>query len=81
MKNHSPDPATHPAVHAERQRMLEERRQKVLASKPTFKMPERIDFTGIDPMHRPVLDAKRDLPEPAYRPGAFAHKLIPSRGW
>ena len=75
------DPATHPAIHRERQRMLEERRRKILESKPTFKAPERVEFTGINPMHRPVLDPKRDLPQPAHRPGAFDHKAIPSRGW
>lgn len=76
----NPDPATHPAIHRERAKMLEQRRQELLASKATFKFHDRVQFTG-RPMSQPPLDVKRDLPEPAYRPGAFDHKAIPSRGW
>jgi len=52
-KNLNTDPATHPALLEERQRMYAERRAKILAMKPTFLKLHRAEFGDIRPMHRP----------------------------
>lgn len=53
-----------------------------LAPRQTFVMnTEKVDFSGTEPMHRPVLDTKRDIPQPAYRPGALDAFNLPSRGF
>lgn len=53
-----------------------------LAPRQTFRATiDRVDFSGTEPMHRPVLDTKRDIPQPAYRPGALDYLNIKSRGF
>lgn len=53
-----------------------------LAQRQTFRATiDRVDFSGTEPMHRPVLDTKRDIPQTTYRPGALDYLAIPSRGF
>lgn len=53
-----------------------------LAPRQTFRTTiDRVDFDHTEPMHRPVLDPKKDLPQPTYRPGALDYMNIPSRGF
>lgn len=53
-----------------------------LAPRQTFVMnTEKVDFSGIEPMHRPVLDTKRDIPQTTYRPGSLDAFNLPSRGF
>lgn len=53
-----------------------------LAPRQTFRATiDRVDFSGTEPMHRPVLDPARDIPQPSYRPGALDFMAIPSRGF
>lgn len=61
---------------------LKAERAKMLEPRQTYRYNfDRADFSGYRPMGQPKLDAKRDLPEPTYRPGALDFKAIPSRGF
>ncbi|WP_374520321.1 hypothetical protein [Hydrogenophaga sp.] len=53
-----------------------------LAPRQTFRATiDRVDFSGTEPMHRPVLDTKRDIPQTTYRPGSLEAFNLPSRGF
>ena len=53
-----------------------------LAPRQTFVMnTEKVDFSGTEPMHRPVLVPSRDIPQPTYRPGALDAFNLPSQGF
>lgn len=59
-----------------------EQRAKMLEPRQTYRYNfDRADFSNVQPMGRPKLDVKRDLPQPTYRPGALDFKTIPSRGF
>lgn len=52
------------------------------APRQTFRSTiDRVDFSGTEPMHRPVLDTKRDIPQTTYRPGSLDAFNFPSRGF
>ncbi len=78
-QNRTTAPHTHPAILAEREKMFAER-AKALAPRRTYASHPPVEFEG-QPVSRPPLDVKRDLPEPAYRPGALDFKALPSRGF
>jgi len=68
-----PDPATHPAVVAERRKMLAAR-----LAPAGLAVAKRVDFTGIVPMHQPVYVPPRVA---AVRAGGEDFLAVPSRGF
>lgn len=76
-KNLTTDAHTHPALVAERKKIMDERRAKLLALKPTFLQPPRAEFGDIRPMHRPNWVPPKLTPARAEALDHLAHK---SRG-
>jgi hypothetical protein len=68
-----PDPATRPAVVAERRRMLAKR-----LAPAGLAIAKRVDFTCIVPMHQPVYVPPRPI---AVRAGGEDFLAIESRGF
>lgn len=76
-KNLKTDAHTHPALVAERQKIMDERRAKLLALKPTFQNLHKVEFGDIRPMHRPYWVPPKFTPARAEALDHLAHK---SRG-
>ena len=75
--NITTDAHTHPALVAERKKMMDDRRAKLLALKPTFLTPPCAEFGDIRPMHRPNWVPPKVAPA---RAGALDHLQHKSLG-